>query len=143
MEQQNNFFPQRPKVTPTIYAYRLIGVDSHNGYLKIGYTDRTARERIDEQTQTVRLEYEVVLEQSAMANDGSCFTDKDVHRLLEARGFVSLDPLDKTCEWYKCTVRDVEAAILSLREGRVNVENRTQDFKMRPEQYHAVDKTAK
>ncbi len=142
MEQQNNFFPQRPKVTPTIYAYRLIGVDSHNGYLKIGYTDRTARERIDEQTQTVRLEYEVVLEQSAMANDGSCFTDKDVHRLLEARGFVSLDPLDKTCEWYKCTVRDVEAAILSLREGRANVENRTQDFKMRPEQYRAVKQTA-
>ena len=139
---EHNFFPQRPKVTPTIYAYRLIGVDSHNGYLKIGYTDRTARERIDEQTQTVRLEYEVVLEQSAMANDGSCFTDKDVHRLLEARGFVSLDPLDKTCEWYKCTVRDVEAAILSLREGRANVENRTQDFKMRPEQYRAVKQTA-
>ncbi|MBO5345659.1 MAG: DEAD/DEAH box helicase family protein [Paludibacteraceae bacterium] len=142
MEQQNNFFPQRPKVTPTIYAYRLIGVDSHCGYLKIGYTDRTARERIDEQTQTVRLEYEVVLEQSAMANDGACFTDKDVHRLLEARGFVSLDPLDKTCEWYKCTVRDVEAAILSLREGRANVENRTQDFKMRPEQFRAVKQTA-
>ena len=139
---EHNFFPQRPKVTPTIYAYRVIGVDSHNGYLKIGYTDRTARERIDEQTQTVRLEYEVVLEQSAMANDGSCFTDKDVHRLLEARGFVSLDPLDKTCEWYKCTVRDVEAAILSLREGRANVENRTQDFKMRPEQYRAVKQTA-
>ncbi len=139
---EHNFFPQRPKVTPTIYAYRLIGVDSHCGYLKIGYTDRTARERIDEQTQTVRLEYEVVLEQSAMANDGSCFTDKDVHRLLEARGFVSLDPLDKTCEWYKCTVRDVEAAILSLREGRANVENRTQDFKMRPEQYRAVKQTA-
>jgi hypothetical protein len=65
-----------------------------------------------------------------------------VHRLLEARGFVSLDPLDKTCEWYKCTVRDVEAAILSLREGSANVENRTQDFKMRPEQYRAVKQTA-
>ena len=41
MEQ--NFFPQRPTVTPTIYAYKLLGVDSHKGYLKVGYTDRTAR----------------------------------------------------------------------------------------------------
>ena len=36
MEQ--NFFPQRPTVTPTIYAYKLLGVDSHKGYLKVGYT---------------------------------------------------------------------------------------------------------
>ena len=98
---EHNFFPQRPKVMPTIYAYRLIGVDSHNGYLKIGYTDRTARERIDEQLHTSKVKYEIVLVESAMANDGSCFTDKDVHRLLEARGFVSLDPLDKKWEWDK------------------------------------------
>ena len=44
---EHNYFPQRPNVTPTIYAYRLIGVDSHKGYLKVGYTDRTAKERID------------------------------------------------------------------------------------------------
>jgi len=32
------FFPQRPAAAPTIYAYELIGVESHNGLLKIGYT---------------------------------------------------------------------------------------------------------
>ena len=78
MEQK--FFPQRPTVTPTIYAYRLIGVDSHKGYLKVGYTDRTAKERIDEQLHTSKVNYEIVLVESAMSNDGSCFTDKDVHR---------------------------------------------------------------
>ena len=142
MEQQNNFFPQRPKVTPTIYAYRLIGVDSHRGYLKIGYTDRTARERIDEQLHTSKVKYEIVLVESAMANDGSCFTDKDVHRVLESRDFRRLNPLDRTDEWFRCTVSDVEAAILVLRMGSANVENRTQDFKMRPEQYRAVKQTA-
>ena len=138
---KHNFFPQRPTVTPTIYAYRLIGVDSHKGYLKVGYTDRTAKERIDEQLHTSKVQYEIVLVESAMSNDGSCFTDKDVHRLLERKGHSRLNPKDKTDEWFRCTVADVMAAILSLRTGVANEENRTQNFAMRPEQYRAVEQT--
>ena len=137
----NNFFPQRPTVTPTIYAYRLIGVDSHKGYLKVGYTDRTAKERIDEQLHTSKVQYEIVLVESAMSNDGSCFTDKDVHRLLERKGCKRLNPLDKTDEWFRCSVADIMAAILSLRTGSDNVDSRTQDFAMRPEQFRAVEQT--
>ena len=139
MEQ--NFFPQRPTVTPTIYAYRLLGVDSHKGYLKVGYTDRTAKERIDEQLHTSKIRYEIVLTESAMTNDGSCFTDKNVHKLLERKGFHRLNPLDKTDEWFDCSMEDVKAAILSLRTGSGNVENRTQSFGMRPEQFRAVEQT--
>lgn len=139
MEQ--NFFPQRPTVTPTIYAYRLLGVDSHKGYLKVGYTDRTAKERIDEQLHTSKIRYEIVLTESAMTNDGSCFTDKNVHKLLERKGFHRLNPLDKTDEWFDCSMEDVKAAILSLRIGSENVENRTQSFDMRPEQFRAVEQT--
>lgn len=139
MEQ--NFFPQRPTVTPTIYAYRLLGVDSHKGYLKVGYTDRTAKERIDEQLHTSKIRYEIVLTESAMTNDGSCFTDKNVHKLLERKGFHRLNPLDKTDEWFDCSMEDVKAAILSLRTGLENVENRTQSFGMRPEQFRAVEQT--
>ena len=137
----NNFFPQRPSITPTIYAYRLPGVESHKGYLKVGFTNRTAKERIDEQLHTSKIKYEIVLIESAMSNDGSCFTDKDVHRILERKGFQRLNPLDKTDEWFRCTVNDVLAAILSLRNGIANEENRTQNFAMRPEQYQAVEKT--
>lgn len=139
MEQ--NFFPQRPTVTPTIYAYRLLGVDSHKGYLKVGYTDRTAKERIDEQLHTSKIRYEIVLTESAMTNDGSCFTDKNVHKLLERKGFHRLNPLDKIDEWFDCSMEDVKAAILSLRTGLENVENRTQSFGMRPEQFRAVEQT--
>ena len=138
---EHNFFPQRPKVTPTIYAYRLVGVDSHKGFLKVGYTDRTAKERIDEQLHTSKVKYETVLVESAMTNDGNCFTDKDVHKILERKGFRRLNPMDKTDEWFRCTVSDVEAAIISLRTGLSNVENRTQNFAMRPEQYRAVEQT--
>ena len=137
----HNFFPQRPKVTPTIYAYRLVGVESHKGFLKIGYTDRSAKERIDEQLHTSKVKYEIVLVESAMSNDGSCFTDKDVHKLLERKGFRRLNPMDMTDEWFKCSVSDVMAAILSLRTGTSNVENRTQNFEMRPEQFRAVKQT--
>jgi hypothetical protein len=139
MEQK--FFPHRPKVTPTIYAYKLIGVDSHKGYLKVGYTNRTAKERVDEQLHTSKVAFEIVLEESAMSNDGSCFTDKDVHKLLERMGCPRLNPLDKTDEWFRCTEEEVQAAILSLRTGTENVENRTQSFSMRPEQSCAVDWT--
>lgn len=138
---EHNFFPQRPAVTPTIYAYRLPGVDSHKGYLKIGYTDRSAKERIEEQLHTSKIKYEIVLVTSAMANDGSCFTDKDIHKILESKGCLRLNPLDKTDEWFKCSVSDIEATVLSLRTGLDNEENRTQDFKMRPEQFRAVEQT--
>ena len=136
-----NFFPQRPSITPTIYAYRLIGVDTHKGFLKVGYTDRTAKERIEEQLHTSKVQYEIVLVESAMTNDGSCFTDKDVHKLLERKGHRRLNPMDKTDEWFRCSVADVMAAIQALRTGSDNVENRTHNFDMRPEQFMAVDKT--
>ena len=135
------FFPQRPKITPTIYAYRLLGVDTHKGFLKVGYTDRTAKERIEEQLHTSKVQYEIVLVESAMTNDGSCFTDKDVHRILERKGHRRLNPMDKTDEWFRCSVSDVMAAIVALRTGHDNEENRTQNFEMRPEQYEAVAKT--
>ena len=54
---KRDFFPQRPIVTPTIYAYKLIGVTTHEGYLKIGYTGRTAKERIEEQLHTSKVHY--------------------------------------------------------------------------------------
>lgn len=135
------FFPQRPVVTPTIYVYRLIGVATHKGYLKIGYTVRTAKERIEEQVHTSKVPYEIMLVESAMSADGSCFTDKDVHKILERRGFVRLNPFDKTDEWFKCSVEDVKAAIVALRTGTLNNENRTETFAMRPEQERAVMQT--
>ena len=137
----HKFFPQRPNVTPTIYVYKLIGVTTHEGYLKIGYTDRTAKVRIDEQTRTANLKYEILYTDSAMKSDGSCFTDKDVHNLLERRGFMRLNPEDKTCEWFKCNLNDIKAAIVALQSGNRNIENRTETFGMRPEQYNAVKQT--
>ena len=42
---KNEFFTPRPEVAPTIYAYELIDVASHKGYLKVGYTEEDIKNR--------------------------------------------------------------------------------------------------
>ena len=135
------FFQQRPQVHPTIYTYSLVGVESHKGFLKVGFTERDVETRIKEQLHTSGVPYKIQLSESAMRMDGSCFTDHDVHTILRKRGFQQLNAGENRNEWFRCTVNDVLAAIVALRTGIANEENRTQTFKMRPEQFYAVEKT--
>lgn len=137
----NNYFAERPPVTPTIYAYELIGVESHKGYLKIGYTDRDAETRIAEQMHTSAVPYRIVLKASAMRPDGSCFMDHDIHAVLKKKGIPQLNAGDDKNEWYKCDVNMVKAAIIAVQNGTANIENRSSTFKMRPEQARAVNMT--
>jgi len=44
-------------------------------------------------------------------------------------------------EWFQCTVEQVRAAIVAVREGQLFEEQRSLDFTMRPEQGAAVEKT--
>ena len=134
-------FTPRPDITPTIYAYELIGVDSHKGYLKVGYTERDAETRVAEQMHTSAVRYRIVLIESAMRPDGSYFTDHDIHAVLKKRGFRQLNAGEDKNEWYKCDINAVKAAILAVRENKANIENRTQSFRMRPEQAYAVQRT--
>ncbi|MBR1676992.1 MAG: GIY-YIG nuclease family protein [Clostridia bacterium] len=135
------FFIARPAVTPTIYAYELVGVNSHKGYIKVGYTDRDVETRVKEQLHTSGIEYKILLKESAMRNDGTCFTDHEIHKVLKRKGFIQLkEGLDKN-EWFKCEIKDVIGAINYVRDGIESEENRTLTFKMRPEQTLAVQKT--
>lgn len=135
------FFQQRPDVTPTIYAYELVGVTSHKGYLKVGYTERDVETRVAEQMHTSAVPYRIVLKASAMRPDGSCFTDHDIHAALKKRGYIQLNAGEDKNEWFRCDVNAVKAAIIAVRDGTANIENRTQSFKMRPEQTRAVQMT--
>ena len=129
------FFPQRPEATPTIYAYELPNDISRKGQLKVGDTNRTAQERIKEQIGAARSKFNIVLEESAMRKDGSSFRDYEIHKYLRNKGIKKTDG-----EWFRCTVKDVQAAIIAIKKSELNEENRTLDFKMRPEQEQAVDK---
>ena len=130
------FFPSRPESNPTIYAYKILNASDRKGLLKVGFTNRSAQERVKEQLGTTGLSYKIVLEESAMRNDGSAFTDHDVHRYLKQMKLPNPDG-----EWFECDLKDVVSAVLAIRNGESNVEHRTLDFKMRPEQEEAVEKT--
>lgn len=131
-----DFFPSRPSATPVIYAYASTHPD-HAGLLKVGYTGRNAAERIAEQFPAGLTPYEIVLIEPAMRADGSSFTDREVHRHLTARKIKRV-----TNEWFRCSVEQVRAAVLAVRERRENNEDRTLSFGMRPEQAEAVARTA-
>lgn len=138
---KKDYFPMRPDINPTIYAYEDTN-PQYEGLLKVGFTRRTSDIRVKEQYNIKRpsyiVPYRIVLSESAMYPDGThYFIDDPVHDALERRNIENVDG-----EWYRCTVGDVKAAIIEVREGRKNTENRTQSFKMRPEQQAAVDKTA-
>jgi len=135
-----NFFAQRPEINPTIYVYRLIGVASHEGYMKVGYTERDVESRVKEQVGASHVPYEILYVESAMCPDGSCFMDHDVHAILERKGFKKLS-IEEDNEWYNCSINDVKAAIREIKTGEVTDSRRTLDFKMRPEQQRAVKMT--
>lgn len=137
---KSDFFRQRPEVSPSIYVYRLIGVASHEGYIKIGYTERDVETRVKEQIGAAHVPYEILYQDSAMRSDGTSFTDHDVHAILERKKFTKLKNAGDN-EWYNCSVKDVKVAITELKTGRRLDGARTATFKMRPEQEAAVKNT--
>lgn len=132
--RNREFFPLRPELHPKIYAYTD---KAYVGLLKIGYTIVEVRKRVAEQYPTKRpgdsLPYEIVFEESAMREDGTYFDDHAVHRLLIKKGIKG-----KGGEWFACSLEQLKAAVLALKTGNINEDNRTQNFKMRPEQVEAV-----
>ena len=133
---KKQFFPQRPSVNPTIYAYELPNDSKRIGQIKIGYTDRDAHARIKEQIGATRADYIIVFEESAMRPDGSSFIDKTVHSLLRRDKIQNPDG-----EWFVCTLNQLRKAIHEIKTGERTEENRVLNFGMRPEQQDAVNKT--
>ena len=137
---KTEFFPQRSGAHPQIYAYILNGLNK--GHIKVGYTERDVKTRVKEQTHTAGLKYRILGTWPAMRNDGTCFTDHDVHAVLKAKGHRQLNAGEDRNEWFECSVDDVAAAVVAVQSRTENVENRNRTFKMRPEQERAVNMTA-
>ena len=141
MNVTDSFFQQKPDIKPIIYAYELVGVESHKGYIKVGETTRSAAERIREQTHTVAVQFRVLGRWSALRDDGTVFRDHDVRAVLLKRGFAQLNEGEDRNEWYRCSLGDVKAAVLGIQAGIENIEERTQNFKLREEQNRAIENT--
>lgn len=137
----NEFFPERPKIQPMIYAYEDTN-PQYKGLLKIGYTTIDVKDRVAQQYPIKRpdgvVPYKIVYQESAMYEDGTVFLDHAVHNILKQKGFENVGG-----EWFRCTVKDVKAAVLAVKKHTFNIENRINSFSMRPEQEEAVRKTEK
>ena len=138
MKKLSAILSKKPNSNPTIYAFEDTN-PQYDGLLKVGYTSVDVLSRVNQQFGTIRpgpKPYKIVLEESAMLNTGSNFTDRDVHKVLRKMKI----PNPKG-EWFQCSVKEVKNAILQLRSGQHFSQQRTKDFKMRPEQERAIEKT--
>lgn len=133
------FFPSRSTASPMIYAYQEENPNYH-GLLKVGYTTINVEQRVAQQYPTKRpdgkVPYRIVFAESAMYSDGGTFTDHDVHTALKRHKIKHRDG-----EWFECTVDQLKAVYIAVKNKTYNRDMRKSDFAMRPEQEEAVTKT--
>ena len=123
---------------PRIYAY---SDERFPNCLKVGYTTLTAEERVRQQTEAVKMPkqtWRIELDELAIRNDCTFFTDHEIHRGLQRMGVVR-----EKGEWFRCTVGQLKKCITNEKTGQYDTDaNRYHSFPMRPEQQRAVDMTA-
>ncbi len=135
---KKDFFPQRPNYNPTIYAY-ADNNPQYDGLLKVGYTTQDVKTRVEQQYPTKRPgkpPYSIVFQEPAIDVHGRFFSDHDVHRALKKAGVHNPDG-----EWFKCSLEQLQACYIAVKNCIEHEEHRTHDFKMRPEQDEAVRRT--
>lgn len=135
---------------PRIYAYTepqyketaWQGKRQGKGLIKVGFTTRlSALERIAEQFGTNKptsTPFEILLDDIAIRNDNTYFTDHEVHKVLEKLGCYRFP----NSEWFECTLDEVQQAIFAVKNHKSEVSKRIANFKMRPEQAQAVKVTS-
>lgn len=130
-------------VVPMIYAYTTPEIARHNGWVKIGYTEQEVSKRLDQQTHTADVLYNLEWKGNAIFDDGSgeLFKDKDFHSYLRKLGYDN----NGQNEWFKIHVPDSKMRFQEFRENR-GILQKLDDvipYKLRTEQEEAVDRAYK
>jgi hypothetical protein len=129
-------FPEKPDTQPRIYAYSIED-KYHEGLLKVGQTIRDVKIRVDEQLKTAAIKnYTIQVNESAVRDDGSIFTDHEVRRALLKKKFENPEG-----EWMCCSKEEVLTVINELRTGQTVSGSHHLNFTMRSEQVDAVNRT--
>lgn len=141
MDIQKCIRPYR-RIIPMVYAYNTPGIPYHEGWTKIGYTDKqTVEERIKQQTHTANIRTELAWADNAMYKDGSgeYFHDTDFHNYLTSYKEVKREP--KT-EWFKITGPVSQQYFNEFAAKKYKFEDTGIDYTLRNEQGEAVKMTA-
>lgn len=129
------------QVVPMIYAYNTPGISYHDGWTKIGYTEKqSVKGRIAQQTHTADIRYEIAWQDNAMYKDGSgeYFRDTDFHDFLEAE---HIERKDKT-EWFHIDgLNSLKLFNRFASRERPSDHAAHRSYELRKEQKEAVEKT--
>lgn len=132
------------KVVPQCYAYTTPGVPAHDGWTKIGYTERDVETRINEQTHTVGVAHKTwwALRAAFMTEPYGTFTDKDFHTYLKKLGISR----EAGTEWFLIEPNTARSNFIDFTQNHGMVSEDDADavipYKLREEQAEAVQRTA-
>lgn len=129
------------KVTPQCYAYTTPGVPAHDGWTKIGFTERDVETRINEQTHTVGVDHKTWWHFRAtyMTEPFGSFTDKDFHAYLKKLGIARKEGT----EWFQIEPNIAKSDFIDFTQnhGTVSADDNTDEvitYRLRDEQNQAV-----
>lgn len=128
------------EVIPQCYAYTTPCISYHEGWTKIGFTERDVETRIREQTQTAGIKYDLKWHKNALY-EGSyeTFTDKDFHGYLNKLGVKR----QTGTEWFEIDPNLAKNYFNDFRENKGVLESNEDPipYALRKEQDDAVEKT--
>ena len=131
------------KVVPQCYAYTTPGVPAHDGWTKIGFTERDVETRINEQTHTVGVAHKTwwAMRAAYMTEPYGTFTDKDFHAYLKKLGIAR----ESGTEWFFIDPNTARGDFIEFTQNHGVVSDEDADavipYKLRDEQAEAVQKT--
>ena len=131
------------KVTPQCYAYTTPGVPKHDGWTKIGFTERDVETRIKEQLHTANIEHKLwwYMHATYMTEPYGTFTDRDFHAYLKKLGVSR----EAGTEWFLIEPNAARENFLDfvVNHGLVSEEevDLVIPYRLREEQEEAVKRT--
>lgn len=131
------------RVTPQCYAYTTPGVLAHEGWTKIGFTERDVETRIKEQTHTVGIEHKIWWNCRAayMTEPFETFTDKDFHAYLKKLGILRQDGT----EWFHIEPNQAKRDFIDFTQNHGVIDTDKEApviaYRLRDEQNSAVEQT--
>ena len=132
------------KVVPQCYAYTTPGVPVHDGWTKIGFTERDVETRINEQTHTVGVAHKTwwAMRAAYMTEPYGTFTDKDFHAYLKKLGISR----ESGTEWFRIEPNTARGNFIDFTQNHGVVSEDDADavipYRLRDEQAEAVQRTA-
>ncbi|MBQ8677169.1 MAG: DEAD/DEAH box helicase family protein [Alphaproteobacteria bacterium] len=129
------------QIEPKCYAYTTPEIKRHDGWTKIGYTEQDdVKRRIQQQTQTADIKFNLEWEKRAVYEDGTgdAFKDKDFHAYLSKKEYEKMP----NTEWFHIQPKESLAEFLYFRSHRGILESYgALPYKLRAEQNQAVQQT--